>query len=83
MQLQQLNDKDKLFRCCNQLQTLRANQIEQQRQIQLVEEEIKKLRTLPAAIEREISYFLEQLDQLQQQQPPSPPPPPPPYPQQE
>jgi hypothetical protein len=37
MQRQQLNDEDKLQRYRNQLQALREHQIEQQRQIQLVE----------------------------------------------
>ncbi len=46
MQHQQLNDEEKLRHYRNELHALRAHQAEQQRQMQFLQEEVRKLRTL-------------------------------------
>ncbi len=70
MQHQQLNEEDKFEHYRKQLHALRTHKIKQQRRLQLLQEEGRKLRTLPSVIERLIHFFLHGLAQLQQQVPP-------------
>lgn len=57
MQHQQLNEEDKFEHYRKQLHALRTHKIKQQRRLQLLQEEGRKLRTLPSVIERLIHFF--------------------------
>ena len=63
---EQLNDEKKLETYHLKLQELDRRELDQQRQIQHLEQEVQKLRTLPAILDRTINFLRQELAQFQQ-----------------
>jgi len=66
---QKINDDEKLRRYHNEIEQLKTQQAHEQRQVQLLQEQVRKFHALPNIIYRSVHYFLRELDHVQDSAP--------------